>query len=108
MNFSEQKTGVLRGDIRLLHGESLMLFDPAADSYYKVTSRFADIISYFSEELSYTEMLEKLRYNGIETTVEELHKICEFLRINSLLVPRYGEISARQSQLEKLKKKTRA
>ena len=106
MNFSEQKTGVLRGDIRLLHGESLMLFDPAADSYYKVTSRFADIISYFSEELSYTEMLEKLRYNGIETTVEELHKICEFLRINSLLVPRYGEISARQSQLEKLKKKT--
>lgn len=103
---SEQTTGVLRSDIRLLHGESLLLFDPAADSYYKVSERAADMISFFTEDLPYAKMIEKLRYNGIETTAEELNEICRFLHSNSLLVPRYGEISARQEQLAVLKKKT--
>ena len=44
---TEPTTGILRGDIRLLHGETLLLFDPAADAYYKISERVANIVSYF-------------------------------------------------------------
>ena len=47
----KQTTGVLRGDIRLLHGESLLLFDPASDAYYKISEHIANIISYFTEDM---------------------------------------------------------
>ncbi|MBR2906323.1 MAG: hypothetical protein IKC08_10535, partial [Lentisphaeria bacterium] len=102
----KQTTGVLRGDIRLLHGESLLLFDPASDTYYKISEHTANIIAYFTEDMSFEAMLEKLHYNGMETTPEELHKICEFLRVNNLLVPRYGEIPLRRKMAEAVKKKT--
>ena len=73
MAYSEQTTGILRGDIKLLKGESLLLFDPASEAYYKISERFAGIISCFSEDISYEAMLKKLRYNGIETGPDELH-----------------------------------
>ena len=106
MAYSEQTTGILRGDIKLLKGESLLLFDPASEAYYKISERFAGIISCFSEDISYEAMLKKLRYNGIETGPDELHEVCTFLRINGLLIPRYGEMTLRREQLEKQKEKT--
>ena len=102
----EHTTGVLRGDIRLLRGDSLLLFDPAADAYYKISERAANIISYFSEDLTYQAMLEKLHCNGIDITAEELHDICMFLAGNGLLIPRYGEVAARRERLAQQKKKT--
>ena len=101
----EHTTGVLRGNIRLLRGESLLLFDPNNDGYYKISERVANIISYFSEELTYQEMIEKLRLNGIEIDTEELHGICMFLAGNGLVIPRYGEVAARRKSVESQKKK---
>ena len=97
-------TGVLREDIQLLRGENLLLFDPAADSYYKISERTADIISFFSEDLPLDSMLEKLRFNGILSNEAELLEICGFLRNNALLIPRYGETTSRGEQLKNIKK----
>ena len=99
-------TGILREDIQLLRGENLLLFDPAADSYYKVSERTAEIISFFSEDLPLDSMLEKLRFNGIFSDEAELLEICGFLRNNCLLIPRYGEMSCRGEQLKIIKKRT--
>ena len=106
MKHTGDTTGILRGDVRLLRGETLLLFDPGSDAYYKISERFANIISFFSEDISYEAMQEKLRINGIETTLEELHEISSFLRANTLLIPRYGETALRREQLEIQKKKT--
>lgn len=106
MGKPQKMTGILRGDIKLLRGENLLLFDPAADTYYKISERMAGIISYFSEDLSLDEMSEKLAQNGIFTASEELDHICSFLRSNGLLIPRCGEIEKRRVQLEEMKKKT--
>lgn len=105
MGKKPQTTGVLREDIQLLRGENLLLFDPAADSYYKISERTAEIISFFSEDLPLDSMLEKLRFNGILSNEAELLEICGFLRNNSLLIPRYGETTSRGEYLKKLKKK---
>ena len=106
MEIAGQSTGVLRGDIRLFRGETLLLFDPAADAYYKISERVANIISCFSEDLSYDSMIEKLRFNGIETEEKELEEICIFLRTNGLLIPRYGEVPIRRKQIEQQRNKT--
>ena len=66
MKYTGDTTGILRGDVRLLRGETLLLFDPGSDAYYKISERFANIISFFSEDISYEAMREKLRINGIK------------------------------------------
>ena len=101
-----QTTGILRGDIKLLRGETLLLFDPSADAYFKISERTADIIAYFSDDLTFEAMEKKLRYNGIQADQEELLSISMFLRNNGLLIPRYGETALRQDQMESIKKKT--
>ena len=106
MTAQVKSTGVLRGDIKLLHGDTLMLFDPAADAYYKVSERLAQIISFFSEDLPLPEMAEKLHRHGINAEIEEIHEICLFLRQNGLLIPQYGETEKRRVLQESLKKKT--
>ena len=100
-------TGILRPDIELLRGDNLLLFDPGADAYYKVTPSMLKIMAFLTEELPLAEFQEKLSQNGITVSRQELLELIAFLRNNHLLVPRQGEISAKQQQLRQLKEKSR-
>ena len=101
-------TGVLRSDIKLLKqdGQSL-LFDPGADSYFKISEKTLKVISFMTQKYPLPEFQKKLSDNGVLVTVEELLTVIEFLQQNNLLIPEYGEITAKQKQMEQQKERTR-
>ena len=80
MAAAKETTGVLRADIELLRGDELMLFAPGADSYFKVSGKTVQIISFLTEDIPLENFLEKLSQNGISVTIDELSKILFFLR----------------------------
>lgn len=105
MEAAKETTGVLRADIELLRGEELLLFDPGADAYFKVSQRTVQIISFLTENIPLDIFLEKLSRNGISATLDELKKTRIFLRTNHLLVPRQGEMLLQQKKLQQFKEK---
>lgn len=107
MDASTLTTGILRPDIELLRGDELMLFDPGADAYYKITPQMFKLITHLTEELPLPEFQQRLMANGIAVSLEELQETIMFLRQNNLLIPRYGEAAARQQQIKKLKEKNK-
>lgn len=107
MDAVKETTGVLRADIELLRGDELLLFDPGADAYFKVSPGTVQIISFLTEDIPLDDFLEILSRNGISATRDELKKILFFLRSNHLLVPRQGEILLQKKRLQQLKEKNR-
>ena len=105
MAAAKETTGVLRTDIELLRGDELMLFDPGADSYFKVSGKTVQIISFLTEDIPLENFLEKLSQNGISVTIDELSKILFFLRSNNLLIPRPGEVVRQQQKVQQFKEK---
>ena len=105
MDAAKETTGVLRPDIELLRGDELLLFDPGADAYFKVSPKTVQIISLLTEDIPLDSFLEILSRNGISATGDELKKILLFLRSSNLLVPRPGEVLVRQKKARQFKEK---
>ena len=107
MQAAKETTGVLRADIELLRGDELMLFDPGSDSYFKVSPKLVQIVSFLTEDIPLDTFLERLSRNGISATMDELKTILVFLRSNNLLIPRQGEVVQQQKKLKQFKEKNR-
>ena len=103
-----QKTLIppLRRDLQLIPGAKNMIFDPAADTYYKVSGTILKIIGVMTERTSFPDFQQKLAANGICVSDRELMSIIAFLRQNNLLVPEYGEITAKRKVMENIKERT--
>lgn len=107
MEQSKLTSGILRPDIELVRGENLMLFDPGADAYFKITPQMLKVISRLTEDLPLQEFQQKLQACGICVSIEELTETVIFLKQNNLTVPQYGETAIRQQQIKILKEKNR-
>ena len=107
MELSKLTTGILRPDIELVRGENLMLFDPGADAYFKITRPMLKIISRLTEDIPLPEFQKRLQDDGISVSMEELAETVIFLKQNDLTIPQYGETAIRQQQIKKLKEKNR-
>ncbi len=106
----EIRTGTLRQDIELIrpgaHGAYAMLFDPAAESYFKISPHTALIISRLDRDCTLPEFAERLRAAGIPATPEELTGLIGFLQQNNLLAFEYGHYEQKRIQQKKIKKQT--
>ena len=101
-------TGILRPDIKLLKRDGqMLLFDPGADTYFKVSGKIVDVISYMNEKYPLPEFQKKLAANGILASEKELLEITMFLQQNNLFLPEYGEIPAKQEKIQQQKGRTR-
>ena len=107
MDLSKLTTGILRPDIELVRGENLMLFDPGADAYFKITPSMLKLIKHLTEDLPLPEFQKRLLDHGITVSMEELTETVIFLKQSNLTVPQYGETAIRQQQIKKLKEKNR-
>ena len=103
MELSKLTTGILRPDIELVRGENLMLFDPGADAYFKITRQMLKVISRLTEDIPLPEFQKRLQADGISVSTEELAETVIFLKQNELTIPQYGETVIRQQQIKKLK-----
>lgn len=101
------KTGIFRPDIRIIRRDPVMLFDPQADAYYRISARAARIISRMTSVMSMDDFLTELEKNGISATAGEVSKLLAFLRQNNLLVPEYSELSFKRGKLSEAREKSR-
>ena len=107
----ELQTGMLRQDIELIppgeHGAYAILFDPAADAYYKISERSMDIISRIDRSYPLMTFLEMLNNCGMQVTKDELLQLIAFLHQNNLIAPEYGQMEKKYAQYRKMQEDTR-
>ena len=58
------RVGIIRPDIRMIRREPLMLFDPQADAYYRISERAGRIISQMTTVMVLSDFLAKLEKDG--------------------------------------------
>ncbi|MBO5822384.1 MAG: hypothetical protein J6R86_05170, partial [Lentisphaeria bacterium] len=107
MNAAEIKIGVLRQDIELISGQENMIFDPVADSYFKVSAQALKIMSFMTEILPVSGFIDKLEKNGVSAKKEEVLELYLFLKTSNLIIPEYGEAAARCKREQEQKEKSR-
>ncbi len=104
------RTGTLRQDIELIrpgiHGNYAMLFDPVAESYYRISPHTALIISRLDRDYELGEFQARLLKNGLEVSEEELLELIAFLQQNNLLAPEYGQYERRVEQQKRARQQT--
>lgn len=99
--------GVLRPDVRVVRRNGkTMLFDPAADAYYQISDDALDILQYLSEPVKLSTFVERLNARGNASTREDVARVVAFCRQSNLLVPQFGEMSAKRKQADEMKRKT--
>lgn len=107
----EIQTGMLRQDIELIppgeHGAYAILFDPAADAYYKISERSMDIISRIDRSYPLMTFLEMLNNCGMQVTKDELLQLIAFLHQNNLIAPEYGQMEKKYAQYVQMQEDTR-
>ena len=98
----------LRRDLQLISGEAgSMIFDPAADAYYKVSGKSLKIIGFMTGNMTLEAFQEKVAANGVSATKEELLQVILFLRQNNLLAPGYGETALKREKMQSAKERSR-
>lgn len=106
----EIQTGILRQDIELIrpgaHGAYAMLFDPASESYFKISPHTAMIISRLDRSDTLEGFQERLGKAGIDVSLEELAGLIGFLQQNNLLAFEYGQYEKKREQIKKVKEDT--
>ena len=106
----QMMTGMLRQDIELIrpgeHGDFAMLFDPAADAYYKISKRSLEIISRIDKNYSLHDFLNLLNNCGMQVTKDEALQLIAFLHQNNLIAPEYGQMEKKYAQYVKMKEET--
>ena len=106
----QMMTGMLRQDIELIrpgeHGDFAMLFDPAADAYYKISKRSLEIISRIDKNYPLWDFLNLLNNCGMQVTKDEVLQLIAFLHQNNLIAPEYGQMEKKYAQYVKMKEDT--
>ena len=99
--------GILRRDIKIIDGDPPMLFDPQADSYYRLPENTLKIVDLLDREQSFDTLLQRIHryYPGFDAG--ELNKLLIFLRRNGLFEPAYGEAGARHRMISQLKSESK-
>ena len=103
------RTGVLRRDIELIppgkHGPYPMIFDPAAESYYKVSFSAYQMLKHCTRDRSIGEFCRHLSRAGFPADPEEVLLLKQFLIQNNLLIPDAEQFSAKLANHRKAKGK---
>ena len=85
------RTGTLRRDAELIppgrHGDYAMIFDPASESYYKLSVDAWKILARWDKDRSVGELALRLRRAGIPAEPGEILALQQFLLQNNLLTP---------------------
>ena len=104
--------GRLRSDIELFRGQgnikgepTWVIFDPVADSYFKISDANYQMLRVLSGNMEIEEYLQKLKSVGIHADKMEVMKLIKFLQDNNLFMPRYLQSEAQAVKLREMKKK---
>lgn len=103
---AEIKTGILRHDLELISDSENIIYDPAADNYFKVSAKTLKMMSLLTDNVSVSELIANLAKIGISASKEEILNLYVFLKQNNLLIPEYGEIAAKRNKEQAVKDKT--
>ncbi|MDD5728003.1 MAG: HlyD family efflux transporter periplasmic adaptor subunit [Victivallales bacterium] len=105
-------TGHLRSDLELFRGEpdikgnpTWVIFDPVADSYFKIDDAGYRMIQALSGNMEIEEYIRKLHAVGINADSPEVIKLIKFLQDSNLFVPRYLQTENRNQLKRAMKKK---
>jgi len=110
----EQKhyIGRLRSDLELFRGEANLkgdptwvIFDPVADSYFKISDANYHMVRALSGNMEIEQYLEKLKSIGIHADKMEVMKLIKFLQSSNLFMPRYLQSEAQAARMREMKKK---
>jgi putative peptide zinc metalloprotease protein len=104
--------GRLRSDIELFRGEASIdgnptwvIFDPVADSYFKISDSNYQMLRVLSANMEIEQYLAKLKSVGIHADKMEVLKLIKFLQENNLFMPRYLQSEAQAVKMREMKKK---
>ena len=95
-------TGQLRSDLQVLSGATddqneptWMLFDPAADKYYKMGQTDYAIISRLFQNQTVAALSDQLTQSGVRIDATGIVTRLNFLNISNLMLPVYGKTEQR-------------
>ncbi|OQA88821.1 MAG: putative peptide zinc metalloprotease protein YydH [Lentisphaerae bacterium ADurb.Bin242] len=104
------QTGTIRSDIQFIppgeHGDHAMIYDPLAESYYKLSDRSCRILRLLDRNYPLDEFLARVKEAGIDADREELLEILSFMHNSGLMVPEYGVMDNRTGKYREMKEKT--
>ena len=101
------RTGSLRKDIEIIppgkHGAYPMIFDPAAENYFKLSVPAWRMLSRYDRDMSIAEFSERLVRSGIPADPGEILSLKQFLAQNNLLTPDPETFAAQTAQRREAK-----
>ena len=104
--------GRLRSDIELFRGQAningdptWVIFDPVADSYFKISDANYRMLRVLSGNMEIEQYLQKLKSVGIHSDKMEVLKLIKFLQDSNLFMPRYLQSEAHAVKMRDMKKK---
>lgn len=104
------QTGMIRSDIQFIppgeQGDHAMIFDPLAESYYKLSDRSCRILRLLDRNYPLDEFQARVNDAGIDADREELAEILNFMHTNGLMIPDYGVMNNRVEKYREMKEKT--
>ncbi|MBR1952015.1 MAG: HlyD family efflux transporter periplasmic adaptor subunit [Lentisphaeria bacterium] len=108
-DISQIRTGTLRRDIEIIppgrHGAYPMIFDPAAENYFKLSIPAWQMLSRYDRDMPVKEFGERLRRAGIPAEPVEILTLKQFLVQNNLLTPDADTFAALAAQKREAKNK---
>ena len=101
-DINQIRTGTLRRDIEIIppgrHGAYPMIFDPAAESYFKLSVPAWQMLSRYDRDMSVKEFGERLVRSGVPADPVEILTLKQFLQQNNLLTPDAETFAAQAAQ----------
>lgn len=106
----EAQTGTIRSDIQFIppgeQGEHAMIYDPLAESYYKLSDRSCRILRLLDRNYPLDEFVARVNGAGIDADREEVLEILSFMHTSGLMVPEYGVMGNRVEKYRQMKEQT--
>lgn len=106
---SNLRTGTLRQDIEIIppgrHGAYPMIFDPATESYFKLTVPVWKMLKKYDRDCTVEEFGKRLKRAGIPAEQHEILQVRQFLAQNNLLTPDPEDFSIRMKAVKEAKNK---
>lgn len=103
-------TGELRKDLRIIRpekdGDSIMLFDPVSENYFRITPSTALILGRMNKNCPLEEFEQKLTRAGIPFSHDELLGLISFLQQNNLTAFEIGAYENKKKMIANVKEQT--
>ncbi len=104
--------GELRKDLKIFPGnkndfgeKTWVIFDPAADKYFRISEKEYSIIIFFDKNLSFEDLLEKVKIVNVQIKKEDVLAVISFLSNNNLLLSSYLVTENRLNQVRQFRSK---